>query len=147
MYFFCIYYFDEFFDVDANYRVAAQWTKAASTDSVMMRNVVDMEYAIPIEGKLPFKLANQSFELEALDGGAEELFLIFFDKTTGDSTYGGGRYLYCPRSDAEGNTVIDFNKAHNPPCAFTDFATCLLPRSENGLPIPVLVGEKTYGEH
>jgi uncharacterized protein len=137
----------ENFPTDVSYRVAARWEKSNTTDSVLMRNVLDMEYPVPVAGKLRFTLANRQHELIALDGGPEELFLIFSDQTTGDSTYGGGRYLYCPRPDANGQTIIDFNRAYNPPCAFTQFATCLLPRSENGLPVPVLAGEKTYGEH
>lgn len=137
----------DYFPIDPTYRVYAKWEPNAGPDSVLMRNVLDMEYYVPIVGKLQFKLADRLHELIALDGGPEDLFLIFADKTTGESTYGGGRYLYCSRPDETGRTIIDFNKAYNPPCAFTAYATCLLPRIENHLPIAVLAGEKTYGEH
>jgi uncharacterized protein (DUF1684 family) len=130
------------FPLDPAYRVYAKWEAAAVDASVMMRNVLDMEYPVPVEGKLRFTLAGQQHELVALDGGPDDLFIIFADKTTGDSTYGGGRYLYCPRPDADGRTIIDFNRAYNPPCVFTSFATCLLPRIENHLPIALNCGEK-----
>lgn len=137
----------EYFPIDPDYRVYATWEASPGPDSVMMRNVLDMEYYVPVLGKLRFTLADRQHELIALDGGPQELFLIFADKTTGESTYGGGRYLYCPRPGSDGRTIIDFNKAHNPPCAFTEFATCLLPRIENHLPVAVLAGEKNYGDH
>lgn len=137
----------EQFAIDPNYQVYAYWTPATTADSVLMRNVLDMEYYLPLEGTLAFTLQGQAFELQALDGGPNDLFLIFSDDTTGDSTYGGGRYLYCPRPDQRGRTVVDFNKAYNPPCAFTAYATCLLPRAENHLALSVQAGEKTYGDH
>lgn len=137
----------EYFDIDPKQRVFAKWTVAAEKDSILMRNVLDMEYAIPVEGSLSFVLGGESFKLTALDGGENELFLIFSDDSTGELTYGGGRYLSCPRPNEEGITIIDFNKSYNPPCAFTAFATCLLPRPENYLSLELLVGEKTYGEH
>ena len=137
----------EYFDIDPKQRVFARWTAAAEKDSILMRNVLDMEYAIPIEGSLTFKLGGKDCVLTALDGGEEELFLIFSDDTTGELTYGGGRYLSCPRPNDKGITIIDFNKSYNPPCAFTEYATCLLPRPENYLPLELLAGEKVYGEH
>lgn len=133
-----------YFELDSSYRVYAQWEAASDGVSVMMRNVLDMEYPVPIEGKLRFMLKGQQHELIALDGGPDDLFLVFADKTTGESTYGGGRYLYCSRPDKNGRTIIDFNRAYNPPCAFTSFATCLLPRIENHLPIALNCGEKDF---
>jgi uncharacterized protein (DUF1684 family) len=134
----------QYFPLDPIYRVYATWEAATANASVMMRNVLDMEYAVPVEGKLRFTLAGQQHELIALDGGPDDLFLIFADKTSGETTYGGGRYLYCPRPAADGRTIIDFNRAYNPPCAFTSFATCLLSRIENNLPITLNCGEKDY---
>jgi uncharacterized protein (DUF1684 family) len=137
----------EYFPINPAYRVYAAWEPNNGPDSVLMRNVLDMEYYVPVVGKLRFTLDDRLHELTALDGGPNDLFLIFADKTTGETTYGGGRYLYCSRAGADGRTIIDFNKAYNPPCAFTEFATCLLPRVENTLPITILAGEKNYGGH
>ncbi len=57
-----------------------------------------------------------------------------------------GRYLYTDPADAKGNIILDFNKAYNPPCAFTAFATCPLPPSQNRLALRVEAGEKKYAK-
>ena len=76
-------------------------------------------------------------------GSDGELFYIFRDATTGKSTYPSGRFLY---SDApkDGKVILDFNKAYNPPCAFTPYATCPLPPKQNRMEVPIEAGEKTY---
>jgi uncharacterized protein (DUF1684 family) len=73
--------------------------------------------------------------------------MIFGDRTNARETYGAGRYLYVKRPDANGNTIIDFNKAYNPPCAFTLFATCPLPPRQNILDVEIPAGEKNYDSH
>lgn len=137
----------EYFPLDPTWRIAAEWKQKIEKDTILMRNVLGMELPIEVEGSLQFDRDGNTYELLALDGGADELFLIFADATTGETTYSGGRYLYVPRPDSIGTTFIDFNKAYNPPCAFTDYATCLLPPAANRLVLPVEAGEKSYGEH
>ena len=66
------------------------------------------------------------------------------DGTTGKESYRAGRYLYVSPPDAAGKMVIDFNKAYNPPCAFTNYATCPLPPKQNRLPFRSEAGEKKY---
>jgi len=80
--------------------------------------------------------------LDAVDEGGEGLFILFGDETNAAYSYESGRFLYISKPDAEGKTVIDFNKAINPPCAFSTFATCPLPPKQNVLPIAVTAGEK-----
>jgi uncharacterized protein (DUF1684 family) len=70
------------------------------------------------------------------------LFVIFADETSGLETYGGGRFLYLEKPDKQGVVTIDFNKAFNPPCAFTEYATCPLPPGENFLTVMIEAGEK-----
>ena len=72
---------------------------------------------------------------------------MFGDKSSGLSSYGGGRYLVTEAPDSNGMVTIDFNRAYNPPCAFTDYATCPLPIAENILDIEVNAGEKAYHLH
>jgi uncharacterized protein (DUF1684 family) len=79
-----------------------------------------------------------------LEKGSNKLFVIFSDKTAGKETYGAGRYLYADPPGADGKVTVDFNKAHNPPCAFTKFATCPLPPRQNRLNIRIEAGEKRY---
>ena len=73
------------------------------------------------------------------------MFLVFADLTSGHESYGAGRFLYAPMPDAQGRVVLDFNRAYNPPCAFTAYATCPLPPDSNRLGLAVTAGEKVYG--
>jgi uncharacterized protein (DUF1684 family) len=71
---------------------------------------------------------------------------VFGDQTNANETYGGGRFLTVNAPDDRGRMFIDFNRATNPPCAFTEFATCPLPPRQNHLPVRIEAGEKTYGK-
>lgn len=98
-------------------------------------------------GALSFKFEDSEYKLDPLKSG-DGYFLIFADKTSGDETYGAGRFLYVEPPDSLGNIYIDFNKAYNPPCAFTRYATCPLPPKDNFLSLAVEAGEKNYkGDH
>lgn len=134
----------EHFPISQDWQIPATLRLSKTEKSITLRNVVDMDVNMKLEGYLIFEIAGVTYELEALDGGADSYFIIFADETTGVETYGAGRYLYVPRADDAGNTLIDFNKAHNPPCAFTDFATCPLPSGKNTLDVSILAGEKNY---
>jgi uncharacterized protein (DUF1684 family) len=74
------------------------------------------------------------------------LFFVFQDVTSGNETYGGGRFLYADL-EKDGRMLLDFNKAYNPPCVFTPYATCPLPPTQNRLAIRVEAGEKKFGGH
>ena len=73
----------------------------------------------------------------------ETLFIIFRDESNDNETYSAGRFLYADKP-INGEAILDFNKAKNPPCAFTPFATCPLPPPENDLNIEIKAGEKRY---
>ena len=85
--------------------------------------------------------------IDVIDEGGPNLFIVFGDETAGKTTYGAGRFIDIPKPDGSGNTEIDFNKAYNPPCAFTAFATCPLPPPQNRLKVSITAGEKNYGHH
>lgn len=110
--------------------------------SVSITNVLGQTYQMPSPGKIVFEVEGKKYKLDAVDEGGNELFILFGDDTNAEHTYESGRFLYIPKPDADGNTVIDFNKAINPPCAFSTFATCPLPPKQNVLPIAVTAGEK-----
>src|SRR6266496_4939700 len=75
-------------------------------------------------GALVFELEGKSYRLDpVLESGETELFVIFGDRTNGHETYGGGRFLYAKLA-VGGKTILDFNRAYNPPCVFTPYATC-----------------------
>ncbi len=130
------------FPVDKKWIVDAKFTPAAKTDTVHVLNAVGINSALHPEGTLSFEIDGEPYTFIALDGGPDELFVVMGDVTTGDETYGGGRFLDIPRPDSTtGHTVIDFNKAYNPPCVYSEYATCPLPLQENVLPVAVRAGE------
>ena len=74
-------------------------------------------------------------------------WIIFTDRTNSRGTYGAGRYVYVDEITEDNKIVVDFNKAYNPPCAFTDYATCPIPPQENRLDLAVTAGEKDFHGH
>jgi uncharacterized protein (DUF1684 family) len=95
--------------------------------------------------QLKFKHQGKKYILDVLAESNSDYFLMFSDETSAFSTYGGGRYLYIRRPEKEGGTVtIDFNRAMNPPCTFTDFATCPLPPKSNHLDFEIRAGERKW---
>ena len=93
-------------------------------------------------GWLEFDIRGTKHKLQAVNYGKESpMYVMFSDKTSGDVTYGAGRYLEVNWPDENGNTYIDFNRAYNPACAFTNYATCPLTPPQNRLTIDILAGE------
>jgi len=99
----------------------------------------------PCPGAAVFERGGKTYRLEPiLEKGSDELFFIFGDQTNRLETYGGGRFLYTPKAGADGTVVLDFNRAYNPPCVFTPYATCPLPPPRNKLALRVEAGEKKF---
>jgi len=92
-------------------------------------------------GVVVFELDGQELRLEAY-GSGDELFFVFGDRTSGRETYPAGRFLYADVPAEGEQTLLDFNRAYNPPCAFNDFATCPVASPQNRLPIRIEAGEK-----
>ena len=100
----------------------------------------------PIAALLDFSLAGSEYTLTATAGSDGRFFVVFADASNGLTTYGGGRFLDIAPA-ANGRTTIDFNRATNPPCAFTAFATCPMPPHANRLACSVLAGEQRVSSH
>ena len=100
-------------------------------------------------GQVALRLFDQTWHLDSLmDDERKRLFILFADATNRDDTYGAGRFIYTPIPDAgSGRVVVDFNRALNPACAFTEFATCPLPPPQNRFPFRVEAGEKRHLDH
>ena len=137
----------DYYPIDTKFRIKASFKPFKKAKEIHLKNVLGMDVHQEIEGVLEFIIDNITYSLEPLDGGPDDLFLIFADETTSGETYGGGRYLYCSRPDENSETYIDFNKSYTPPCGFTSFATCLLPWKENTIPIEIEAGEKYLFDH
>jgi uncharacterized protein (DUF1684 family) len=97
-------------------------------------------------GTLVFNVKGKEYRLDAV-GSEKSLFIIFADETNKKHTYGSGRFLYASGPDKDGYTYLDFNKATNPPCAFSPYATCPLPPKQNNLAVAITAGEKRFGDH
>jgi hypothetical protein len=89
-------------------------------------------------GKVEFAYNDKSYTLDVGSQG----FTMVGDLTSGESTYGGGRYLYLDLPKTDGKVSLDFNYLYNPPCAFSEFTTCLFPPQQNQLPIEIKAGER-----
>ncbi len=140
-----------YFAVDPNWRIEAKFERFDFPKEIAVPNVlgnIDFEKCY---GLLKFQINKKEYSLMPLgDGVNNGLFLIFADETSAEETYSAGRFLSVEKPDKNGRTYIDFNKATNPPCAFTEFATCPLPPRENILSVKILAGEKInehFGHH
>ena len=124
---------------DARFCVDAQLTGAAKIITMQVGLGVDVDYPCP--GTLTFSIDGRAVTVDPVieDG---ELFILFRDGTNTKTTYGAGRFLYAKLPDERGHVVVDFNKAFNPPCALTDFASCPIAPPQNRLPLDVTAGEK-----
>jgi len=136
------------FDIDPAWQVEARFEPYEPVRHIPIASVIGTVDSMMCPGALVFVLGGREQRLEPVLESPDDtlLFIIFSDETTGDETYPGGRFLYADMPH-DGKTTLDFNKAYNPPCAFTPFATCPLPPAQNKLDVAVRAGEKTYGEH
>lgn len=134
------------FKVDRDWVVAAHLERYDPPKQLTVPNVIGFNEIVDCPGVLTFKLGGKKYTLEPMSESEEDIWIVFGDASNGHETYGGGRFVYIPAPDAEGNTTIDFNKSYNPPCVFTPYATCPLPIRENVLPIRIEAGEKMWGE-
>jgi uncharacterized protein (DUF1684 family) len=139
----------DYFPIDPLWRIVADWVPFSPPHELQIGNEIGTLDTIAIPGKAVFQRDGHSYELmpyQEEPGG--ELFFVIADRTSGKETYGASRFFYAalPEGglDRPGEVILDFNKAYNPPCAFTAFATCPLPPPENRLDLRVTAGEKKY---
>lgn len=133
------------YDVNPSYRVAGKFVAYKPIKKIPIVNVLGEISEEPSPGYVEFRLAGKTYRLDPIDDGDGELFFIFRDGTSGKTTYPPGRFLVGQRSSGDG-VIMDFNKAYNPPCAFSEFTTCPLPPRENHLKIRVEAGERDYSK-
>jgi uncharacterized protein (DUF1684 family) len=128
------------FSIDEKWNLPAKFLPP-NPNGLFVTNVLGQTTAQDYAGKISFEYQGKNYVLDAISEGPGDLFVIFGDATNGINTYHTGRYMYVPRPDKNGNTFIDFNKAFNPPCAYTPYATCPIPPQQNILPFKVTAGE------
>ena len=141
------YHGAQFFPLDLSYRVTATFLPADDKQTVEVPNVLGDVSATPIAGTAVFKLNGQEMRLTDLGGDAASgLFFVFSDSTSKTDTYPGGRFLKTSPV-TNGTVVLDFNRAYNPPCAVTPYATCPLAPKENRLSVAIPAGEEYDHKH
>lgn len=139
----------EYFPIDPGWALEARFEPYEPARHIPITNVLGLEEDKVCPGALVFTRNGRQFRLDTVleSPDSRELFVMFTDQTSGHGTYGAGRFIDVPFA-RDGKTVIDFNKAYNPPCAFNSFATCPLPTPQNRLALEVTAGEKDYaGPH
>lgn len=145
----------KYFPPDINYVVEGQLIQEEEQEIVVMKTSTERapEYirfgtiTFELQGKKLTLTAYQSKKLVEVNPRETSLFIPFRDGTSGQETYGGGRYVDC-EIPTEGNTVLlDFNKAYNPYCAYNPRYSCVIPPEENRLEIRIEAGEKVFEEH
>jgi uncharacterized protein (DUF1684 family) len=140
-----------YFDTDIKWRVQARFVKSPTPDSLNIISVLGTEARMAHEGDVHFAIDGTKYSLAVIrepEDHGKDLFLMFTDSTSRKESYPATRYLWVAPADSLGRVVIDFNKAYNPPCAFTKFATCPFPPKGNHVPIRIEGGEWNphYGE-
>ncbi len=132
----------ESYPADPDWRIEAKFEAYPEPRTIRVATVVQgLGWEPTVPGTLEFEAQGQSLSLEAYRSD-DEFFIVFADATTGDTTYPAGRYLAADLPGPDGSTVLDFNKAYNPPCVFSEYATCPLATPRNRLAVVVEAGEK-----
>jgi uncharacterized protein (DUF1684 family) len=127
--------------VDEEMRVTARINNYEPQKLVDIPDVLGNVNETAMDCALEFELEGKTFQLDAMGLPSGQFYILFHDKSCSNGSYPSGRFLVSEYPE-EDSVVVDFNKAHNPPCAFTNFATCPLPPSQNYLQIPVQAGER-----
>jgi len=129
------------FPIDERYRIEAQYRAFPEPRTLRTVNVLGDAVEYPTPGEVSFSIDGQTVSLiPILEEGDDSLFFVFRDETSHDETYPGGRFLDAPLP-SDGRVMLDFNRAVNPPCAYTRYATCPLPPKENAVPLRIPAGE------
>lgn len=131
----------EYYPLDPDLRVAATLRRFETPRILQVDTVIEgLGWQPESPGVVEFELDGQKMELEAYASG-DELFFVFGDRTSGRETYPAGRFLYADLPAEGESTILDFNRAYNPPCAFNDFATCPVASPQNRLTVRIEAGE------
>lgn len=134
------------FPIDESWKITAKFEAYNPVEEIDVPNVLGQISKEKCPGAVVFERDGKTHRIDAVDEGGDRLFLIIADQTSGEETYGGGRFMYVNKADSTGTILLDFNKAYNPPCVFTKYATCPLPPLQNYLKLKIEAGEKIYGE-
>jgi uncharacterized protein (DUF1684 family) len=132
----------EYYPLNPDLRVRGRLIRYAAPKVLNVDTVIEgLGWRPESPGIVEFEIDGQSLQLEAYDSG-DRLFYVFGDRTSGTETYPAGRFLYSDMPIKGDETILDFNRAYNPPCAFNDFATCPVASPQNRLSVRIEAGER-----
>jgi len=131
------------FPIQEAYRVPARFIPSVEPETLSILNLLGDILELPCPGVVEFSINGEDCRLYPLEAEEGRLWFIFRDATSGELTYPAGRYLTADPPQ-EGQAILDFNKATNPPCAYTEHATCPLPPASNRLSVAITAGELNY---
>ena len=135
----------DYWPVNEDWRIEGRFIPHPPGKTLTIVDVIGVANESPNPGVVEFQRDGVTFRLEALGQAGGPLFFVLADRTSGHGSYPAGRFLDADAPQA-GKVVLDFNRAYNPPCAFTPYATCPLPPAENRLDLLVDAGEKAYAK-
>lgn len=136
----------KWFPIDAKYRVTGHFVKDAQPRALKVLNTFGDIDEYKTEGVIEFKLLGKALHVRPFTTRPNRFYIVFKDASSGHETYEAARFLYSDLKP-DGTTVLDFNEAYNPPCAFNPHTTCPIPLKENRLAVKILAGEKAYPVH
>ncbi len=134
------------FPITSDYRVGARFIRDVKPREDHVVNTFGDIDTYQSEGVLQFTLNGQQLSLRPFTTRPKHFYIVFNDATSGNETYEAARFLTAELRDDD-TTILDFNEAYNPPCAFNPFTTCPIPLPENRLRASVLAGERKYSGH
>jgi len=125
------------YEINSNYIFEADFSYFETAHLESVDSKLGLPDVTDFIGQLHFMYKGASY---SLDVGSEG-FVMVRDLTSGETTYGGGRYIYLDLPESDGPVTLDFNYLFNPPCAYSEFTTCLFPPRQNQLAFSVKAGE------
>ncbi len=131
------------FPIQMDYRVTGRFIPDATPREVQVMNTFGDLDTFKTEGVVEFRLEGQTIRLRPFTTRPKRFYFVFRDASGGQETYEAARFLYSDLRE-DGTTVLDFNQAYNPPCAFNPYTTCPIPLPENRLGMKILAGERAY---
>ncbi len=134
----------ERFPVDPRWRVTGTLIPERGA-TIAITNILGQVETSPCPGTVEFVLEGKTHRLRPTQQADGSLFFVFADTTNGKETYGAGRFLEADAVGADGRVTLDFNRAYNPVCSMSAFATCPLPPEGNRMLVAVRAGERHGG--
>jgi len=136
-----IYPSREWFPINEKFRLPARYFHYPTPKKVLLPDTFGEMREDTMDGQVTFELDGNMFDLDATEQEHGRLYIQFRDRTSGTETYPTGRYYYTLDALADGKITLDFNFSYSPPCAFTDYATCLFAPEQNFINTRIEAGE------